>query len=280
MAAELEIHLTCPKCSTIYRLNPLRLGAGSVVRCSQCKSEWYQGAPDDSGLIPPPLDAPPLPEPSAPNATAPEATAPAEPPEWLKDEPTDDLTFRPAAKGEYFLEDDMRVLPESVMPAPVMPGDGTDMPPITHRPLGMGAAAYGVFIFAFLFCVTLSGLLLGKHQVMKHYPQMLSVYDALHVGVEAPGQGLALSEMTAENRVDKGTRTLAVEAKLANISDQPIARPSFRVTVKNAYGKNLDSWDFISDKDMIPSGQSMPVKMTFRDAPQDAKTAELAVTGD
>ncbi|TAL31685.1 MAG: hypothetical protein EPN97_10810 [Alphaproteobacteria bacterium] len=278
MAAENEIHLTCLQCSTIYRLNPLRLGAGIMVRCSQCRQEWYQGAPDENGLIPPPLDAPPSPPPApAPEPAAPEATAP---PDWMKDEPKDDVTFRPTTKGEYFLEDDMRVLPESVMPTPVKPGDGADMSAITHRPLGMGAAAYGVFIFAFLFCLTFSGLLLGKHEVMKHYPQMLSVYDALHVGVEAPGQGLALSEMIAENRVEKGARTLAVEAKLANISDHPLARPSFRVTVRNTYGKSLDSWDFISDKDMIPSGQSVPVKMTFRDAPQDAKTAELAVTGD
>ena len=99
MAAENEIHLTCLQCSTIYRLNPMRLGAGSMVRCSQCRREWYQAAPDDSGLIPPPADAPP----QAPEPTATEAAAPVDPPEWMKDEPTDDLTFRPANKGEFFL---------------------------------------------------------------------------------------------------------------------------------------------------------------------------------
>lgn len=274
MAAENEIHLTCLKCSTIYRLNPLRLGPGSMVRCSQCKQEWYQGAPDESGLIPPPQDAPPAPE-----QAAPETTAPAEQPEWMKDEPTDDVTFRPATKGEYFLEDDMRVIPESVMPTPVMPGDGMETA-ILHRPMGMSAAAYGAFVFALLFCVTFSGLLLGKHQVMKRFPQMLTLYDALHVTVDAPGQGMTLSEMTAENRVDKDSRTLTVAAKLANISDHETTQPSFRVTVKNTYGKRLDSWDFIADKKMIASGETIPVTVPIHDAPQEAKTAELAVIGD
>lgn len=249
-----------------------------MVRCAQCRQEWYQGAPDDSGLIPPPLDAPPpAPEPVT---TAPEPATPAEQPEWMKDEPADDLTFRPTSKGEYFLEDDMRVIPESVMPAPVMPGDGAAGAAILHRPMGMGAAVYGVFVFALLFCLTFSGLLLGKQQVMKRFPQMLTLYDALHVSVEAPGQGLTLSGMIAENRVEKGSRILAVEAKLANISDHEAPYPSVRVTVKNAYGKKLDSWDFIADNKMIASGETVPVKLTFRDVPSGAKSAELAVTGN
>jgi predicted Zn finger-like uncharacterized protein len=281
MAAENEIHLTCAKCATVYRLDPVNLGDGCMVRCTACKKEWYQGAPVE-GVIPEPLDAPPAPVmiAAAPEEVQPEI--PAEPPEWMKDdEPVDDLAFRPTTKGQYFLEDDMRVIPEAVMPQGVKDAQGNlQIPVITHRPFGMGAGAYGASVFLFLFCVTFSGLLLERQVIVQRYPVMLTLYDALHVGVEAPGQGLAFSAMTAESHIDKNGRTLAVDVKLANITDHDLPRPVIKVIARGMGDTVLKDWSVSPDKPVIAAGESVPLKLKLPEAPGDAKTADLAVTAD
>ena len=277
MAAENELHLTCRKCSTVYRLDPARLGVGSMVRCSACREEWYQGAPEN-GVLPEPQDAAPVPVIIPEDSVLPPSVTP---PEWDQD-PSDDLTFRPATKGEFFLEDDMRVLPDAVMPeAPTAKSPGkVPAGVITHRPMGMNAQPFGAAVFALLFCVTLSALLLGRNAIVSKYPPMLSLYKAIGVGVDAPGQGLQFSVMTAENHIEKDTHSFAIAVKLANISEHDAPYPSYRVAVRDAGGTILKKWDFVPDKKKIASGETVPIAMTFRDAPDDAKSAEIIVTAD
>jgi predicted Zn finger-like uncharacterized protein len=279
MAADNEIHLICRKCSTMYRLDPAHLAGGRMVRCTACREEWYQ-MPPQNGIVPGPLDVPPVIAEAAPPAEP----QPTQRPEWEED-PKDDLTFKPANKGEYFLEDDMRVIPESVMPDAVMP-DGArpgelSAGAITHKPMGMGAGAFGLFIFLFLFCATFSSLLVFREKIVERYPPMLTLYKAVGVGVEAPGQGLTFSVMTAEHRIEKEKHTLAINVKLSNISDHEAPYPSFRVAVRDATGGTLQKWDFIGDKSKkIASGDSVPVPLIFHNPPEDAKTAEITVTAD
>lgn len=262
----------------MYRLDPANLGAGRMVRCAACRNEWYQGAPVD-GVVPEPLDAPPVVE----TIAATEAPQPVSQPDWMiDDEPKDDLTFRPTTKGQFFLEDDMRVEPEAVA-APPLPASKTPGVPaeaILHRPMGMGAAAFGVFTYIFLFCLTFSGLLLYRGHIVPRLPATLSLYNMIGTHIDAPGQGLSFSAMSAENRIDKDAHSLAVSVKLSNISDHEAPYPAFRVAVKGNDGKVLQSWDFAPDKKTIAPGSTVPVALSFRDPPEQGKTAELTVTAD
>lgn len=277
MAAENEIHLTCRKCSTVYRLDPVQLGDGRMVRCTACRSEWYQAAPVD-GVIPEPMDAPPAPPPQ-PEVSLEMEPAPVQPPEW--DAASEDLTIKPEDKGEFVLQDDMRVVPETVMPEPVLPKQGeVSLEAITHKPMGMGAGAFGLFVFLFLFCATFSTALVWRQQIVSYYPPMLTLYKTIGVRVDAPGQGLTFSVMTAENRIDKETRTLEINVRLQNISDHDAPYPSYRVAVRDAAGSVLKKWPFAADKKTIASGETVPIAMKIHDMPEDAKTAEVTVTAD
>ncbi len=67
--------LTCPACSTDYRLDPSRLGGdGRRVRCAKCAHTWFQKPLEDTAkpVEPSPLTAgpPPVPEGSEPSALA------------------------------------------------------------------------------------------------------------------------------------------------------------------------------------------------------------------
>lgn len=257
------IHVTCSECGTTYRVEERLLGAdGRKVRCTSCNATWHQA--------PPPLEE------EAP-AAAPEEAAP----DWMEDEKPgdDDLDFRSVAKGQYFHEDDIEI-PEAVKPAQDAPPAPApfQIPVMTYRPMGMGAGQFGVFVFLLLSFLTLSGLFVFKHQVVNRAPMMAHFYKTLGFSLKAPGEGLALSEMTAESMAGGGKRVLSVGAKLANVTQDKIGYPALQVKLKGAYGGVLKTWEFRPEKGLaLGPGESVPVDLSFKDAPEDGKTVELTV---
>ncbi len=249
------IHVTCESCGTVYKVEERLLGAtGRTVRCTQCNQMWHEN---------PPVTAEPEPEPV---------------PVWEEQQPDDELDFKSVVKGAYVNEDAIEI-PQSVMPVPADPLPATfQIPVMTYRPLGMGAAQFGIFVFMALSFVTLSGLFVMKGPVLRHTPAMAHFYTALGFTVHAPGEGFQLSELIAENRVAGKDRTLALQAKLANTTAQQMASPPLQVKLKGAYGGVLKSWEFRPDKPQkLAAGESMPLDLLFKDAPEDGKTVELTI---
>lgn len=244
------IHVTCAHCGTVYKVEERLLGAtGRMVRCTQCSEMWHEA---------PPLKA----EPETP------------PPAWEEPQVADELDFRSMVKAEEAIE-----IPQSVMPVPADPLPSTfQIPVMAYRPLGMGAAQFGIFVFMALAFVTLSGLFLFKKPVLSHAPAMAHFYSKLGFTVKAPGEGFQLSELVAENRMAGKDRTLALQAKLANISPQKMDYPALRVKLKGAYGGVLKSWEFRPEKaQVLAAGDNIPLDLSFKDAPEDGKTVELTI---
>ena len=251
------IHVTCAHCGTVYKVEERLLGAtGRTVRCTQCSEMWHED---------PPVKA---------EAEAP----PAAIPEWEEPPVADELDFKSMVKGDYVNEDTIEI-PQSVMPVPADPLPSTfQIPVMTYRPLGMGAAQFGIFVFMALSFVTLSGLFLLKNPVLRHAPAMAHFYSTLGFTVKAPGEGFQLSELVAENRVAGKDRTLALQAKLANTTAQKMDYPPLLVKLKGAYGGVLKSWEFRPEKtQMLAAGDNMPLDLSFKDAPEDGKTVELSI---
>lgn len=256
--------VTCSECETMYKVDERLLGQqGRKVRCTDCGHMWLQDPP--------------------PPVAGEEEPQPTEKPDWMDDdEETDLLDFRTAVKGQYFNEDDIDI-PQAVKPAPETAPDPVpaefEIPVMDYRPLGMAAGQFGVFVFLLLSFVSLSTLFLFKKPVVSHYPAMAHFYKTIGFSLKAPGEGLALSEMTAESMAGVGkNRVLNVGARLANISDGKMAYPSLQVRLKGAYGGLLKTWDFKPEKGLeLASGESVPVDLTFKDAPDDGKTVEIKV---
>lgn len=252
--------VTCSECETMYKVEERLLGQqGRKVRCTECDHMWHQ-------------EAPPAEE---------EAPQPTEKPDWMDDdEENDELDFRTAVKGQYFNEDEIDI-PQAVKPAPEtepVPAE-FEIPVMDYRPLGMAAGQFGAFVFLLLSFVTLSGLFLLKKPVVSHYPAMAHFYQTIGFDLKAPGEGFALSDMTAQSlQGAKGKRVLTIGARLANISDEKMDYPSLQARLKGAYGGVLKTWDFQPEKGLaLASGESVPVDLTFKDAPADGKTVELRV---
>lgn len=237
--------LTCEKCQSQYNIDPQKLQGGHKVRCTSCGHVWFQNS-EEKKVSPPSV----------------EESKPAMPEAVLKP-----VTPPPALH-----------MPSSLS-APVLAPQGREMPVMDHLPGGMKAEQFGLFTFLLLTFVTLIALLIARGPLVKHMPAMATLYRAAGFHIEAPGEGLRLSELVVERRLDDGKRTLLVMAKLSNISSAEKPYPSMRVVLRGPYGASIQEWDFHPESVSLAPGESIPVKFAFDDIPEGGRSVEVLGIG-
>lgn len=256
--------LTCQQCEVQYRLDPSMLGVGGrMVRCTACGNIWFQ-PPEQKEEPRKPKTQPPAGDDLLQQIGIGAEQPPAQKPSVEK---PPEIVFADVLQQQ-------QSIPDVVKPA----SRPFQIPVMEYRPMGMGANQFGIFAFLFFTFATMIFLFAVRVPMVNTFPVMSSLYKAIGFTVRAPGEGLRLSEMTAENRVDEGKKRLAVEAKLTNISEKDMEYPALLVSLKGPYGRVLQDWDFkTKDKKILRSGDTVPLKLEFRDADPAGKTVEIKV---
>jgi predicted Zn finger-like uncharacterized protein len=238
--------LTCPQCQSQYNLDPGKLGAGGrTVRCAGCSHTWFQ-----------PSEAP--------------IHASAEAPQQ------DDAVFEAilsevgdsaALRTKEAADADMMQVLRHISSAPV----------ITYNPLGVGALAFGWLTFFLWTSLTLLFLFLAQNQVVRHWPSMALLYQTMGFPLEAPGEGIRISEIVAEQRLEKEGRVLVVEGKMTNMSEHDIPYPPLQVVLKNMQGVPVKEWKLDSGTTVLASGETVPVMLELPEMPLDGAAIEVRV---
>jgi predicted Zn finger-like uncharacterized protein len=244
------MEISCEKCQARYRLAPHLLGgAGRMVRCTRCSHVWFHALPMD--------DLPQIHDPA--------------------DLPTESDFDSSAESFQQMLEGSDSDF-DSVPPALHSDDIAAHMAVIDDRPGGLSAGAFGLCTFLLLLFATLAGGFLFRDAVVRHFPPMLAVYKPLGFEVKAPGEGLRLSELITRTRdLADGKKVLDMSMKLTNMTDAVKFYPSLRVTLFGPYGAALKHWDFHPQEAELASGESIPVQVSFENAPVDGARADVRV---
>jgi predicted Zn finger-like uncharacterized protein len=273
--------LTCPKCKAQYTLDPDVLGAsGREVRCVGCSHTWFQ-----------------QPEAAAFQQPEAEAFTPAPPEE--KKSPADSTPASIVDALNSILDADEAALeaalsaeagaktaapPKQAAEAPAPPKEKKTQVirqeaslPIIHNPLGMGATAFGVAVFCFFTFLTLGALFAAKEPILRHWPQMSLLYRTMGFEIQAPGEGLQLSEVTAERRIDSDGRMLVIEGRMTNMAQHDIPYPALHVALKDGEGRVVKEWDLKTGGTQIASGDVVPLMVQLDNAPQEGASLEVRV---
>ena len=275
--------LTCPKCQAQYKLDPEMLGVtGRDVRCVSCSHTWFQipeTAMDEQPqkLQPAAAVAPPLPETPPPQtvtealhtilekddaafeavlSTVVQSVKAKEPPPEAAEAIPQRRAATPEAKKSIIRQDAMVV---------------------THNPLGLWANAFGGLVFLLCCFLTLAVVFVGKNPIVRQWPQMALLYKTIGIKVVAPGEGLRLSEITAERRVDENTKVLVVEGKMTNMTEHDITYPTLHVILKTGINGITKTWDLRPGVTQIASGDVVPLMLQLNDPPDDGTTVEVRV---
>lgn len=279
--------LTCPKCQSQYNLDPAKLGAaGRDVRCVSCGNMWFQAA-EEGKPAPVMAEALPVAASAPPPETAAKSIADTLNSILEKDDAAFEAVLSSVAKNVGKVE---AAPPASVpetsaavtpMPAPAekraVVRQETVLPVVTHNPLGMGATAFGAMVFLFCAFLTLAPLFAAKGPVVRHWPAMSLLYRTMGFDVTAPGEGLRISEITAEKRIDSKSKVLVVEGKMTNMSSRTVPYPPLHVTLTNEKNKTVKEWDLKPGITDIASGDIVPLMLQLEDVPDDGATVELRV---
>ncbi|MFH1158746.1 MAG: MJ0042-type zinc finger domain-containing protein [Pseudomonadota bacterium] len=250
--------LTCSECQTQYRLDPDKLGArGRTVRCVDCRHTWFQAPKEE----PPPM----------PSAA----------------EKVEDVLKQDDAIFEAILSKVSPVTPVPPAPVAVVREEKREvvrqpyvLPVVTHDPFGVGASAFGALTFFLCVFLTLTVVFLAQRPILRHWPQMSLLYKTIGFDLNAPGEGLRLSELIAERRMDRQDRALVVEGKMTNMTEHEIDAPALHVILKNARDGVIKEWDLRPSEARLAAGNVLPVALRLTDAPEDGFSVEVRVKGE
>jgi predicted Zn finger-like uncharacterized protein len=243
--------LTCDKCQTTYKLDEKHLAQGGrVVRCTECGNTWFESQVKTPEMI-----------------AAEEAAAASKA----------DMSFEEAMAAAQSADDENIDDGSSRAIAP-MPQD-FEMPVMDYRPGGMGPNAFGLCTFLLLAFVSVSALFLLRGTIIAQWPTMTALYEASGVTLRAPGEGLSLSELTAEKQKAGRAEELSVIGKISNITGTDIAYPAMEVILRGPYGAFLKEWDVAAKDSVLASGETIPLELSFTDVPEGGNTVEIRVKG-
>lgn len=237
--------LTCEKCDTTYRLDERHLAyGGRVVRCTHCGNTWFE------------------------QQIKPEGTA----------EDAAEISFeRMLADASVAAGMEEENIDSSRAITPV--SQDMERPVLDYQPGGLGPNAFGASVFFLLFFMTLNGVFLARHTIVQYWPAMSLLYGTVGASLQAPGEGLSFSELTARKEKAARGEQMALSLKLSNIADHDIEQPPLKITLRGPYGAFLKEWKHLppGDKKRLAPGEVVPLKLFFEDVPEGGNTVDVKV---
>ncbi len=115
----------------------------------------------------------------------------------------------------------------------------------------------------------------GRDAIVVAMPEAARFYELFGVGEEAPGEGLALQDVTSVRRTFDGQRRLIIEGVVANVSKSDRQVPTLRASLHDAAGQELAAWYFSTDVKKLSPGERTTFS-TLAQSPPDGAT-ELTI---
>jgi len=238
--------LTCDKCHTTYRLDERHLAhGGRVVRCTACGNTWFEAQRKIAGVT---------------------------------EEPAAEISFERMLQNAAAAADEAGH-PETSRAMMPMP-QNVEIPVMDDRPGGLGPHAFGASVFFLLLFMTLNGVFLARHAIVRHMPEMALLYETVGATLRAPGEGLSFSELTARKEKAGRGEQMALSMKLSNISDREMAQPALKITLRGPYGAFLKEWEHLPKEaqTVLAPGETVPLKLFFADVPEGGNTVDVTVS--
>lgn len=237
--------ITCPSCATRYEIPPKNLGpAGRTVRCTNCGHRWFvtpEDAPAAADRVEPDL-SPAADHPATGavdrehNTDAP--TAPTVPPP---------LDRAPALDAEK-ARDPARRAPRSTRST---------------------AATLG-WLAVLLVLLILTGLVLGRNEVVAIAPQTIPLYQRVGLPVTQP-IGLELAGVVSERLAGEDVDTLRITGAVRNVAGAERPVPPLRIALLDSARAEVLVREIEVPQAVLAAGAATRFSVDLEDPPADAR---------
>lgn len=265
--------ITCPHCQTKYQVTYEAIGsAGRKVQCAHCQQAWQQR----------PLDKEDPPTPAQKKAT-----------EVMTEDGLDDAMAAEEQKvaAEVARRLAREKLAEEAQHKAAAAAGKVDaavmrkrMKDFTKRQSAMVAdlpLARLQRTLRILGAVALIGVLatayFGRVAVVKQFPAMAGVYEAVGLGVNVVG--LDFSNVTTLQSLRDGKEILSVSAQIVGLMPEPVSVPAVVITLIDSHGQGIYEWSVTPSVRDLMAGERATFDTQLTMPPGDASRVRLSFAG-
>lgn len=234
--------LTCPECSTKFKVNPQAIPAtGRMVKCAKCGHKWHampEGTGEEEAFPDLDFDRTPPPAPPAPEAA---------------EEP---VSEPPMVDVPRFEEG----------PPPIAPAD---FKPRGQKPKkGRGLLLAWVVLLLIVVGGTAS-LYMFRERIVLLYPPAQKLYHAIGIDASIPGYGLEITTKSMPTIVknEAGEDVIVAKGYISNPTDNSVTVPYIKGELRRANREIIHSWTFRPDVREILPGEEIEFTTQIQDPP-------------
>lgn len=268
--------ITCPNCQTRYQVAQNAIGsAGRKVQCANCQQSWQ--------AIPEPDTPPPPPKPRLVEPTE----APSQ-----KSAPQVDASEEQALDEEFEAQAEaLGSPPEELASAEEFEAIGENSELDTGlnekrnramrarqkrfaRKLPMGRVRrFARFASFTLLALIIVGGLFLRTEIVRFFPDMAGVYEAVGLGVNVVG--LEFDNIETLRAQQDGQDVTLITGRIRNVSGGQVRVPAIIVSICDSNGEVVYSWSVAAPAQLMNPGESVEFETQLNSAPNEAEMIEL-----
>ena len=265
--------VTCPTCATRYDLPDHILGsAGRLVKCASCGASWQAEssnpikAPDLGAARPAFIRKPDQieghPEPEAKHIPKP-APKPQQPSQEAAPPPVPPSPPKPQLKSIDVKQEAARLARASK----------TASLAFERTKQERAQTLRGWAILAGCLSVLAAPAVAFPKQVTSLFPGAAQIYAKAGVAVNT--RGMEFREISYKRELDEGVLVLAIEGKVANVSDDLMKVPALRIALLDESKQELYSWTLRAEPEIVEPGAKAKFTSRLASPPSDASNLQV-----
>jgi hypothetical protein len=117
----------------------------------------------------------------------------------------------------------------------------------------------------FMLVVMVAALIGWRGSIVRHAPQMASLYAA--IGLPVNLRGLSFADVKVTRDTHDGVPVLMVEGNIVSTASVPVEVPRLRFAMRNEVGGEVYAWTAIPSREVLGPGETMPFRSRLASPP-------------
>jgi predicted Zn finger-like uncharacterized protein len=115
----------------------------------------------------------------------------------------------------------------------------------------------------------IAALIGWRGDVVRHAPQMASLYSS--IGLPVNLRGLVFADLKTTREAHDGVNVMVVEGMIVNATAVPIEVPRLRFAVRNEFGNEIYAWTAQPSQTVLPAGEKLPFRSRLASPPTESR---------
>jgi predicted Zn finger-like uncharacterized protein len=129
----------------------------------------------------------------------------------------------------------------------------------------MPARAGRIPALIFILVVVVAALIGWRGSIVRHAPQMASLYSA--IGLTVNLRGLTFTDVKVTRDTHDGVPVLMVEGNIVSTASVPVEVPRLRFAMRNEAGGEVYAWTTIASREVLGPGETLPFRSRLASPP-------------